>query len=182
MPIPGEKFEKQQGVRWLLDHIDQPAREVESTDYQVLLRALGSWLDGQAFSNYAVLETDDTFSVITRDDLGLGVLTVLGFAELLKPDPELRANGGPASARHQDFLRALGKELDMLLARNILLEELPEGLLLTYFIQPPENRLMWRKQHVMLDAVDRSKLLTKAVAHRSRIGHGRWGLKVQRKR
>jgi hypothetical protein len=37
MPIPEEKFEKQEGVRWLLDHIDQPVREVEGSDYQAAM-------------------------------------------------------------------------------------------------------------------------------------------------
>ena len=128
------------------------------------------------------METGSEFSIVTHNGDGPDTLTVLTFAQLLAFDRELRANGGPPTARHQDFLRALGRELDNLLASNILFEELEEGLLLTYFIQPPENRHMWRKQRAMLDRDDQSMLLKKAVARRVQVERGRWGLKKQWKR
>jgi hypothetical protein len=181
MTTPGENFEKQEGVRWLLQHFDETVPKEEGVRYQTLLRALGSWLDSQTFSGYTALETGREFTIVTRDGEDGATLSTMTFAKLVTLERDLRAHRGP-SGPYQDFLRALGHELDEAVASNILLEEVEDGLLLTYLMLPPDSSLMWKKQHVLLDTDDRSNLLKKAVGRRAQVEYGRWGLKKIRTR
>ena len=174
MTKPGDKFEKQEAVRWLLEHTDEPVALEEGYRYQPLLRALGSWLDSQSFESYAVIETNREFSIVLRPSADAAALSTMTFSQLLALERSLPKNRGARRGQYQDVLRALGRELDELSASTILLEQVEDTTLLTYFIQPPDSALMWKKEHTLVDGNDRSRLLSKAVARRAPVEQKRW--------
>jgi hypothetical protein len=182
MSSHGEKFENQSGVRWILDHAEEVSHHEERVHYQTLLRGLGAWLDDHPAQSRSVVETHTGFTVVSRRDSGPAQLDSITFAHLLDLAGNLKGKSAQPGGKYQNMLRAFGYELDQLLASNILLDEVQDGLLLTYMLQPPDSNLMWRKQHVLLDTDDRSNLLKKAIARRAQVEYGRWGLKRSRKR
>lgn len=68
---------------------------------------------------------------------------------------------------YQDFLRALGHELEQVPGYEILLEELEEGFLLTYQYLLPSEGYQPRKQMAVIAAEEREDILTRARGRRS---------------
>jgi hypothetical protein len=182
MSSHGEKFGSQAGVRWILDHAAEVSHHEERVHYQTLLRGLGAWLDDHPAQSFSVVETHTGFTMVSRRDGDPSQLDSITFAHLLDLAGNLKRKSAQPGGKYQNMLRALGYELDQLLASYILLDDVEDGLLLTYMVRPPDGNLMWRKQHVLLDTNDRSNLLKKAIARRAQVEQGRWGLKRNRKR
>jgi hypothetical protein len=76
---------------------------------------------------------------------------------------------GLCRAGHEDFLRALGFELDDSEARAVSLDELEDGLVLTYSYLDPTQGYSWRKRFIHLRASDIDEIM-KAAHSRRRKG------------
>jgi hypothetical protein len=72
-------------------------------------------------------------------------------------------------AGHEDFLRALGFELDDSEARAVSMDELADGLVVTYSYLDPTQGYSWRKRFVFLRASDIDEIM-KAAQSRRRKG------------
>ena len=70
----------------------------------------------------------------------------------------------------QDFLRALGHELDQVSAQAILVEELEDGIVLTYRYPEPEAG-GWRKRLLVLGLPEIEAILNAAFERRKASSH-----------
>jgi hypothetical protein len=149
-----------------------------SGTYQSMLRAIGAYLDAQPSYRIAVAEVPDGFLVrmhraphipepmvlhVTRT----AILEQLQLMLTRKP-PKRGLQPGVWSRfpnGHQDFLRALGYELDEASARAIFLEELEDGIVVTYTYPEPETRVR-RKRLVVLGLVEIEAILNAAFERR----------------
>jgi hypothetical protein len=114
--------------------------------YQEYLRAIGRYIDCQVYRHILLIQTDHGFILrVCLNKHGtiqaIGVdLTVIDLLNLINGYQAARGQSASAIATplfptgYEDFLRALGFELDQALATNIQLVELSEGLLVSYNI------------------------------------------------
>jgi hypothetical protein len=146
--------------------------------YQSMLRAIGAFLDTQPSYYLAVAEVPDGFLVRTHRSAHAPVPTVLHLTrtalgeqleQLRASKPHQRVVQPRLWSRfpngHQDFLRALGYELDEASARVILLEELEDGIVLTYCSPQPETGVV-RKRLVVLGLPEIEAILNAAFERR----------------
>lgn len=127
-----------------MDTTAEPGRE---QSYQWMLRALGAYLDEESSCRITLAEVEDGF--IVRLQRYLHKMEPLVFRlerATLQQELERRMrdrNPTRTHARHQgvwahfpnghqDFFRALGYELDEAGARGILIDELEDGIVVTY--------------------------------------------------
>lgn len=150
---------------------------VERVPYQVVLRAIGAYLDEHAASAINVIETDDGFAVRyqrdpDRPDLGFGRFSnddlVALKAHLEWHRTPERRSGGPARSRvgYQDFFRALGYELDQIPAYDVLLDEVEDDLLLTYLQLDPAHGVIAHKRMIKAGPAERQEVLESARGRR----------------
>jgi hypothetical protein len=69
---------------------------------------------------------------------------------------------------YQDFLRALGFELDQAPIYFIALDEVPEGTIITYLHVDPRHNFFPQKKMVLLKPEDKEVVLQDAYARRQR--------------
>ena len=113
-----------------------------------MLRAIGAFLDAQPSYHLAVAEVPDGFLVRMHRSPHIPEPQVLhvnrtALVEQLRAKKHRKRALQPGlwsrfPNGHQDFLRALGYELDQASARAMLLEELEDGIVLTYSYPEPE--------------------------------------------
>ncbi|MBV9282182.1 MAG: hypothetical protein JOZ41_19040 [Chloroflexi bacterium] len=148
--------------------------------YQWMLRALGAFLDEEPSCRISLAEVPDGFLVRMQRALHKLEPKVLHFnrstlVEQLEQQIQQRKalltrthhqglwahfpNG------HQDFLRALGYELDQASARGILIDELEDGVVVTYSYPGPETE-QWRKRMVVLGISEIEEILNAAFERR----------------
>jgi hypothetical protein len=162
--------------------------------YYTMLRALGAWLDEEKPRRFTVLETVDGFTVIlTQHGSGKPTLVEVHFDRQSLGDRERRMVekrrilGNPFGNSHerawtlsqygrQDFMRALGYELDDAEAQGLILDELDDRLLLTYSFVDPAQGYLWHKKMVSLGQDEIEKILEVARERRRRERKGllRW--------
>jgi hypothetical protein len=150
--------------------------------YQWLLRSLGAYLDREPSCRISLAEVNDGFLVrlqralhkldpqvehLKRETL------VEQLQELMtrKPvGPRVRHQGIWARFPngHQDFFRALGYELDQSSARGILVEELEDGLIVTYSYPDREHGMQWKKRMVVLGLEEIEAMLNAAFERRGK--------------
>jgi hypothetical protein len=151
--------------------------------YQWLLRALGAYLDEQPSCRISLAEVSDGFLVrLQRSLLKLEPQvehfkreTLVEQLEQLFTQPR-RASGqirhqGVWSAfpnGHQDFFRALGYELDEASARGILVDELEDGIVITYSYPDPQNGSAWKKRMIVLGISEIEAILNAAFERRGK--------------
>jgi hypothetical protein len=154
----------------------------ERTPYQALLRVIGRELDHHHATSIRVIEILSGFevhyTVDERNPAG-GVLN-FSFEELKaksrgnRMQPLLRHPiGGRRSKKgkptYQDFLRALGYELEDAGAYLILLDELEDGYLLTYQFYNPDSGFLLHKHRVALHADSAGEIVNVASMRRGRV-------------
>lgn len=156
-------------------------QEAPEFSYQGTLRALGAYLDQDVPGRFRVLEFPDGFMLLTENEANGEWLEETHFAyHVLNGQAQQLARGRKllgskyrtgwslSKTGHQDFLRALGLELDESGARQILLDELEDGVLLTYSYLDPTHGFEWRKQLLMLRTDQIASIIDAAHGRRQR--------------
>jgi hypothetical protein len=149
--------------------------------YQRMLRAIGAYLDGEDPDRFRLVEVLDGFEVVLErggqraelEEIHFSYDTLTEQAESLMRRRKLlgsRHGGGwaLASSGRQDFLRALGYELDDSRARFILIDEAEDGMLVTYSYLDPAQGFQWRKHMVVLKRDHIQSVLQSAYGRRHR--------------
>jgi hypothetical protein len=145
-----------------------------------MLRALGAFLDDEPSCRISLAEGPDGFLVRLQGALHKLEPKVLHIDQhaLVEQLERLLQRRKPAGTRarhqgiwahfpngHQDFLRALGYELDQAAARSILIDELEDGIVVSYNSPAPEAGA-WRRRMVILDLPQIEEVLNAAFARR----------------
>jgi hypothetical protein len=151
--------------------------------YQWMLRALGAYLDEEPSCRISLTEVPDGFIVRLQRALHKLEPQVLHFKrDSLKEQLEQliaskRHTGQRAHHQgiwshfpngHQDFLRALGFELDEASARNIFLDELEDGFVVTYTCPAEKGSEEWTKKLVILGIEEIESILNAAFERRKK--------------
>lgn len=151
--------------------------------YQSLLRALGSSLDEEPSCRITLVETSDGFLVRLQRALHHLDPQIVQFTreELRKKFEDLvRLRRWPNRAHHQgiwttlpnghqDFFRALGYELDQVHARCILIDEVEDGIVVTYSYPDDKSSGAWGKRLVKLDLKEIEHILNTAFERRKKV-------------
>ena len=156
----------------------------QDNTYQWLLRALGAYLDEEPSCRISLAEVSDGFLVrlqralhkldpqvehFRRDSLQ-EQLTRLRTER--KQGTRARHQGVWSSFPngHQDFFRALGYELDQAQARGILIDELEDGVVVTYSYPDTAMGSKWKKRMVVLGITEIEAILNAAFDRRKKPG------------
>lgn len=150
--------------------------------YQWLLRSLGAYLDREPSCRISLAEVNDGFLVrlqraLHKLDPQVEHLKRETLVEQLH-DLTTRKQAGPRVRHqgiwsrfpngHQDFFRALGYELDQSSARGILVEELEDGVVVTYSYPEQGNGTEWKKRMVVLGLEEIEAILNAAFERRGK--------------
>lgn len=150
--------------------------------YQWLLRSLGAYLDTEPSCRITLAETSDGFvvrlqralhkldpqvEVFRRETL---VQQLQNLMNAPKRQLHVRHQGVWSSFPngHQDFFRALGYELDEAKARGILVDELEDGIVVTYSYPSEGNGLAMKKRMVVLGRDEIETILNAAFERRGK--------------
>lgn len=149
--------------------------------YQWLLRTLGAYLDEEPSCRISLAEVPDGFLVRQQRHLHKLEPRVdhLKRQTLVEQMQTLMAHGRTGHAHHQgvwtafpnghqDFFRALGYELDESRARGILIDELDDGLVLTYNYPDSSDSTVWHKRMVVLGVEEIEAILNAAFERRKK--------------
>lgn len=150
------------------------------SSYQWMLRALGAFLDEEPSCRISLAEVPDGFLVRMQRALHKLEPRVIHFRRetLAEQLERLMHERRPAVGRahhqgiwshfpngHQDFLRALGYEFDQASASGILVDELEDGIVVTYSY-PDQEKGGWRKRIVVLKLAEIEEILNAAFDRR----------------
>lgn len=154
----------------------------QETSYQWILRALGAFLDEEPTCRITVAELADGFLIrmqraLHRLEPQVFELKRETLAEQLRQRAGQRTGSpGPIHHQgvwahfpngHQDFFRALGYELDESSARGILVDEVENGVVVTYSY-PDAGSSTLRKRQVFLGVPEIEQILNTAYERRAR--------------
>jgi hypothetical protein len=151
------------------DVADERAEQSEEAlTYQVALRALGSWLDAEdAGPGVRVIETVGGF-LVQRPTADGGMISdtltfdaIWDLDALGKRKKRARRKGG-----YQDFLRAVGYELDAADAHTVLLAEVGDELMVTYLYPHYVGGFALIKQVSVIRGEDRETVVRAAIQRR----------------
>lgn len=163
------------------------AEEGRELTYQWLLRALGAYLDEEPSCRISLAEVPDGFIVRLQRALHKLEPEYEHFKRetLVEQVHELFTRKRPSGARtrhqgiwasfpngHQDFFRALGYELDDSHASNILIDELEDGLVITYNYPDEQNGQSLKKRLVVLGVEEIEVILNAAFERRGKPSSG----------
>lgn len=147
-----------------------------------MLRALGTLLDEEPSCRMAVTEVSDGFVVRTQRSVHTLEPRVRRFdrAVLSEQFERLSNERGRTPDRvrhpgiwtrlpggHREFLRSLGFELDEVSAHGVVIEELEDGIVLTYNYPDAETK-RWRKRMVVLGVSEIEEVLNTAFKRRGK--------------
>jgi hypothetical protein len=152
--------------------------------YQEALRMIGAHLDAHRATRARVLEDESGFIVSYQGDDNLDLTTdhftysdVFDFQIEGEARRSRQVDVSEYPRTYQDFLRALGYELDQAEACEILLDELDdETTVVTYQHTDRDSVLMWKKGIVTVGPKERAALLASAHGRRQ-TSEGRRGLR-----
>jgi hypothetical protein len=153
---------------------------VERVPYQVVLRAVGAYLDEHGASQSNVIELEDGFAVRYQRKTnppvyGFGRFTYDDLAALtshLEWHRSPRGGKGLAGG-YQDLFRALGYELDEVQAYAVLLDEVEDQLLVTYLELDPAHTIAALKRLIVVGQDEQREVLESAQRRR---GEGQRGV------
>jgi hypothetical protein len=145
--------------------------------YESALQAVGAYLDTQCATDFNLLETPDGFAVRfegrgSRQDARTAFFR---FADLRSSGVEfdllhkIRHTLGPEDRQYRHLLGAIGHDLDESKAVSILLDQLPDALLITYEFDDPRRGYVLRKRMALAGPKDRARLLHDAQRRRTRL-------------
>lgn len=132
--------------------------------YAQMLRAVGIWLDEEDPSSFTVVEVGGAFLVLY--DAGAEATRhsrQLSFSELTQREKELRERRGKrgeqsspahwsmAPSGRGDALRALGRELDETDARDIMIDQAGDRVILSFLYVEARESYQWHKGVIILD-------------------------------
>jgi hypothetical protein len=147
------------------------------------LRLLGSELDARGAQFISIIETPTGISMrYLPPDGGDAVAEHYTYREIAEATPrketflgrKRRPNG---AASYEDFLRALGHELNEALAASILIDEIENGFVVTYQAHDmKESGLLPRKKIVIMGPEELQLLMDEAYARRRPSVLRRWGI------
>lgn len=153
-----------------------PGHDLERIPYQQELRLLGAFLDRQRPTRFTVIERIGGFEVLMeRLDPGpLREKTVFAHSTLAQQLlPVLGQRGDRVEhdwslgfGSREDFLRALGYELEEADAYMIVLDEVDDAVIATYNSIDPTQGYSWRKRWVRLGREEIDQILKAARARR----------------
>jgi hypothetical protein len=145
-----------------------------------MLRAVGAFLDEEPSCRITVAEVPDGFIVrmqrtvhklepqihhFKRDTLNEQIDQLMRQRKDLGTRPHHQGVWSYFPNGHQDFLRALGYELDDSHAHGVLIDELEDGIIVTYRY-PESDGSTWRKRLVVLGVKDIEEILNTAFERR----------------
>lgn len=166
-------------LSWVFEQVEEQVAPMRRLQYQHLLRALGAWLDSANACNVNLIETSTGF--IIRYGVGDEPLLlrkfILTHAELEHLEGAMKERRAlHPSGRYQDFLRALGYEIDAQAGAYMVLDEIEENLYLTFCQQGERGGLVWLKRARVLNPHDQAAILRRAYARRKppEIRKGFW--------
>lgn len=156
----------------------------ERTDrrsYQWMLRTMGRHLDVARAEGVSLLETDNGFvaryyspgseelraTVFTLDEL---------HADRAKMEHERRESDGEGNERaptYENLLRAVGWELDDVIAATVTLDEREGELYLSWLSRDPRQGHVVTKRHAWIGVGELSTMLSDAVGRRRVLGSAR---------
>lgn len=149
--------------------------------YEKGLRVIGRFLDAEPSYHVSVLEIADGFAVRTHNSVDRAEGRSSHFPwERLRDLVIFQAAGRGVSARkrrrgevwdkfpngHEDFFRALGHELDVEQARSLSLDEIPQGIAVSYMRPKGKTHGAYEKYHTVMGRDEITTLLTAAQARR----------------
>ena len=160
-----------------MDSAGAPTQHDRINTYQWLLRALGTYLDEQPTCRISLAEVPGGFLVRLQHALHKLEPEVVKFDRAMlkeqldllfqqhKPVQRSRHQGIWADFPngHADFFRALGYELDQAGAKNVLIDELEDGIVVTY---SKDEDGSWSKKMVFLGKQDIERILNAAFDRR----------------
>ena len=149
---------------------------------QWLLRAIGAYLDEEPSCRISLAEVSDGFLVRLQRALHKLQPQVEHFKRetLLEQLEALRGSHRPVTQTrhqgiwssfpngHQDFFRALGYELDQSQARGILIDELEDGIVVTYSAPADNGEAAHKKRMIYLGLSDIETILNAAFERRAK--------------
>ena len=161
-------------------------RDFGRISYQWTLRQIGAFLDSRSGRRMTLIEVPDGFVLRyqTRDDAEVRVVhfprrqlvarDVQQERMRLQQDGKRRrlSAGAPSPSpephpgSYQDFLRALGHELDLTSIYDLALDELDGSLIVTYLYVDPRHAFVPVKKFVTLEREQRGQILHDAYARR----------------
>src|SRR5438270_10860991 len=135
--------------------------------YQLTLRAIGAWLDDLKPAYFTIFETPDGFSVVATSTQTPPSPHVqhFRFGTLEQQHEQLRKLRGrmrtfddatPSlfATGRQDFLHALGFELDDAGAEAIVVDQLDDSVVLSYAYVDPSADFSWHKRMALMHQAD----------------------------
>lgn len=155
----------------------------EQPSYQSMLRTLGSYLDEEPNCRISIVEVPDGFLVrmqrtvykleprvehFKRDTLVQRVDQFIRTQQSTGVRQRHQGIWAQFPNGHQDFLRALGYEFDGSQARNIVVDELEDGVNLTYTQPAAEGGWDTRAVFLSIEAIE--TILNEAFNRRRRAG------------
>jgi hypothetical protein len=145
--------------------------------YESALQAVGAYLDSQCATEFKLLETPLGFIVHfeARGSEPETRTAFFKFSDLHRTGIDIdflrkvRRPLGPSDRQYRHLLGAVGHDLDTSRAVSILLDEMPEAILITYEYDDPQRGYVLRKRMALAGPRDRERLLQDAHQRRSRL-------------
>lgn len=149
--------------------------------YQLTLRTIGAWLDDLKPAYFTIFETPDGFSVVAtstktppspqEEHFRFGTLAQQ-HEQLQKFRGRMHTFEGNSvsplfATGRQDFLHALGFELDDAGAEAIVVDQLDDAIVLSYAYVDPSADFSWHKRMALMHQAD-IDLVTKVARGRRR--------------
>lgn len=149
----------------------------EAPTYEAALQAVGAYLDSQRATEFKLLEAPQGFAVRfeVRGAQAESRAAFFTFRDLHSPGGEfdlplpMRYGLGSNDRKYRDELAAIGHDLDESRAVSILLDELPDALLITYEYDDPQRGYVRRKRMAVAGPKDRARLKRDARSRRPRL-------------
>jgi hypothetical protein len=145
--------------------------------YESALQAVGAYLDTQCAAEFKLLETPVGFAV--RYEVHGSQLEIRAaffkFSDLHRSGVDIdflrkvRHPLGSSDRQYRHLLGAIGHDLDASHAVSILLDELPEAILITYEYDDPQHGYVLRKRMALAGPRDRDRLMRDAHKRRTRL-------------
>lgn len=174
------------GTQFLSGAFDIPTEfRRERFPYQASLRSLGAYLDERNAHRINVIEAEAGFAVRFQPDAAVPdlILVRLSLEELSERDRDagslskrrqlpFASRNNREESTYENILRALGYELDYVEAHGVLIDELEEGIVVTYQFLKPSEGFNARKRMVILGSEALDSVLEDARSRREQRKRG----------
>jgi hypothetical protein len=155
--------------------------EPEERSYQMMLRTIGAYLDAEGARFVRVVETPTGMVLEYQPDPAdpKQELLDLSYQDLLQMTRDLMGRRGQEedegtvpgkpSDSYQNFMRALGWELDQMPVSDVLLDEVGDNIVVTYLELDPRQGYVLQKKMAVVEPGERRAILQDAYARREPI-------------